>query len=120
MTANNKHSRQNWVTGETQLVSTAIVDYPSAVIILNWPRPRRLLFICAGLDLLGLLVCAALIDRYRNRVIAAYPLGLGLVSAAYLLFSWLFGSAPSCAVPRCDCGWSCLGWAGPRAPTCHW
>ena len=80
------------------------------------PAPQTPL-ICAGLDLL---VCAALIDRYRNRVIAAYPLGLGLVSAAYLLFSWLFGSAPSCAVPRCDCGWSCLGWAGPRAPTCHW
>jgi lipopolysaccharide/colanic/teichoic acid biosynthesis glycosyltransferase len=33
-----------------------------------------------------------LVDTFRNGVITSYPFGLFLVSASYLLFSWLFGS----------------------------
>lgn len=59
---------------------------------MNWRRPRRLLFLCAGLDLLGFWACALKIDQYQGPIFEVYPPWLLLVSAAYLLFSWLFGS----------------------------
>lgn len=57
-----------------------------------WVRPRRLLFLCAGLDLAALGLCAVLIDTLNGSDLAGRPATLLLIGAVYLFFSWLLGS----------------------------
>ena len=59
---------------------------------MSWRNPRRILLVCAGLDLLGLSGLAALISGFKP--VPLFPqLGWLLFTAgAYLGLGWLFGS----------------------------
>jgi hypothetical protein len=59
---------------------------------MSWRNPRRILLVCAGLDLLGLSGLAALISVFKP--VPLFPqLGWLLFTAgAYLGLGWLFGS----------------------------
>ena len=59
---------------------------------MSWRNPRRILLVCAGLDLLGLSGLAALISLFKP--VPLFPqLGWLLFTAgAYLGLGWLFGS----------------------------
>lgn len=57
-----------------------------------WNRPRHVLLVCAGLDLLGVFGVAALVDHSGNEHLLRYPVGLLLFGLAYIQLSWLFGS----------------------------
>jgi lipopolysaccharide/colanic/teichoic acid biosynthesis glycosyltransferase len=61
-------------------------------ISLLWLRPRQVLLLCAGLDLLGVVAIAALLDHFDATDLLRHPswwLPFGLV---YIALSWLFGS----------------------------
>lgn len=53
---------------------------------------RRLLFLCAGLDLAGALVLFALLNSSRSGALSAETSLLSILLLSYLLFAWLFGS----------------------------
>jgi hypothetical protein len=55
-----------------------------------WLKPRQVLLLCAGLDLLGVVGVAALLDRFDGTDLLRHPnwwLPFGLV---YIALSWLF------------------------------
>ena len=59
---------------------------------MSWRNPRRILLVCAGLDLAGLLGLLALISLFKS--LSVFPqLGwLVFTALAYLGLGWLFGS----------------------------
>ena len=63
-------------------------------------RPRQVLLLCAGLDLVGLLVSAALIDRLDGTDLLRHPQWLLPFGLVYIGFSWLFGSYTLLKLPR--------------------
>ena len=63
-------------------------------------RPRQLLLLCAGLDLLGLVLSAALVDRLNGTDLLNHPQWLLPFGLVYIGFSWLFGSYTLLKLPR--------------------
>jgi lipopolysaccharide/colanic/teichoic acid biosynthesis glycosyltransferase len=59
---------------------------------LPWRQPRRLLFLCAGLDLSACLLLAALLDHLRGSRLLTQPGWLIAFGFLYLLLGWLFGT----------------------------
>jgi lipopolysaccharide/colanic/teichoic acid biosynthesis glycosyltransferase len=59
---------------------------------LFWHKPRQVLLLCAGLDLLGVALVAALIDHWDRTDLLQHPQWLAPFGLAYVLMSWLFGS----------------------------
>lgn len=57
-----------------------------------WRRPRQLLFLCAWLDLAGVLLLGGLVARWRGSALMIQPAWLLAFGATYLFFGWLFGS----------------------------
>jgi hypothetical protein len=57
-----------------------------------WSRPRHLLALCAGLDLVGVALVAVLIDRWTASDLWRHPHWLLSYGFTYVLLSWLFGS----------------------------
>lgn len=72
---------------------------------MSWRRPRRVLFLCAGLDLAGVWPMAALADRIRGSRLLDNPDWLLWFGAGYLLLGWLLGS------------YTVLRWPGLRLPS---
>jgi lipopolysaccharide/colanic/teichoic acid biosynthesis glycosyltransferase len=72
---------------------------------LSWRRPRRLLFLCALLDLASVWPLAALADRWVGSSLLQRPLWLLSFGAGYLLLGWLLGS------------YTVLRWPGLRLPS---
>jgi lipopolysaccharide/colanic/teichoic acid biosynthesis glycosyltransferase len=69
-----------------------------------WLRPRQVLLLCAGLDLLGVAGLAFVVDRVFRTDLLAHPQWLLPFGLAYILFSWLFGSYTLLRWPRLDPG----------------
>lgn len=65
-----------------------------------WSRPRHLLVLCAGLDLLGVGLVATLIDRWAGTDLVRHPQWLLPYGLTYILLSWLFGSYTLLRWPR--------------------
>jgi lipopolysaccharide/colanic/teichoic acid biosynthesis glycosyltransferase len=65
-----------------------------------WNKPRQVLLVCAGLDLLGLVGLAALVDRIGQSNLLGNPIRLLLFGLVYILWSWLFGSYTLLRWPR--------------------
>ena len=63
-------------------------------------RPRQVLLLCAGLDLLGLVLSAALVDRLDGTDLLRHPHWLLPFGLIYIGFSWLFGSYTLLKLPR--------------------
>ena len=60
---------------------------------MSWQRPRQKLFLTAGLDLVGTVLAAALIDHTSGRVqLFSQPMWVLLAGMLFLLFGWLLGS----------------------------
>ena len=72
---------------------------------MSWRRPRRLLFLCALLDLASVWPAAALADWLRGSSLLEQPLWLLCFGAVYLLLGWLLGS------------YTVLRWPGLRLPS---
>lgn len=72
---------------------------------LSWRRPRRLLFLCALLDLASVWPAAALADWLRGSRLLSHPDWLIWFAAGYLLLGWLLGS------------YTVLRWPGLRLPS---
>lgn len=58
---------------------------------LPWRSPRKLLFLCAGLDALGLVAAVGITDLHNDAPLLQSAL-VGLIATVYCLLSWLFGS----------------------------
>ena len=56
------------------------------------PDPRRLLFFCAGLDLIGLLALLALISLFKQPALQTQLHWVFFTAMSYLGLGWLFGS----------------------------
>jgi lipopolysaccharide/colanic/teichoic acid biosynthesis glycosyltransferase len=67
---------------------------------MNWYGPRHLLVLCAGLDLMGVALVAALIDRWAGSDLMDHPQWLLPYGLTYILLSWLFGSYTLLRWPR--------------------
>ena len=65
-------------------------------------RPRQILLLCAGLDLLGAMGLAALLDRFAGTDLHLQPGWLAAYALTYIAFSWLFGSYTLLHWPRLD------------------
>ncbi len=65
-----------------------------------WLRPRQVLLICAGLDLVGVAGLAVLLDRWEVLDLARQPGWLLAFGLAYITCSWLFGSYTLLRWPR--------------------
>jgi len=76
----------------------------SAGYRLIWQRPRHILVLCSGLDLIGVGLGAALIDRWAGTDLWQHPRWLVRFGLAYVLFSWLFGSYTLLRMPRLSWG----------------
>ncbi len=63
-------------------------------------RPRQVLMLCAALDLLGLVLSAALVDRLDGTDLLRHPQWLLPFGLVYVGFSWLFGSYTLLKLPR--------------------
>jgi lipopolysaccharide/colanic/teichoic acid biosynthesis glycosyltransferase len=63
-------------------------------------RPRQVLMLCAGLDLLGVAAGAALLDLFGGTNLLEHPQWVIPFGFAYVLFSWLFGSYTLLRLPR--------------------
>ena len=72
---------------------------------MSWRRPRRLLFLCALLDLASVWPVAALVDRLLDASLLSHPVWLLCFGGAYLLLGWLLGS------------YTVLRWPGLRLPS---
>ena len=59
---------------------------------MSWRNPRRILLVCAGLDLVGLCALAVLISLFKPVPLFPQAGWLLLTAAAYLGLGWLFGS----------------------------
>jgi lipopolysaccharide/colanic/teichoic acid biosynthesis glycosyltransferase len=69
-----------------------------------WLRPRQVLLLCAGLDLLGVFGLAALLDRFKGIDLLRHPDWLLQFGLVYIVLSWLFGSYTLLRWPRLDLG----------------
>ncbi|MCS5698622.1 sugar transferase [Cyanobium sp. FGCU-52] len=69
-----------------------------------WLRPRQVLLLCAGLDLLGVAGLAFLVDRVFRTDLLLHPEWLLPFGLTYIGFSWLFGSYTLLRWPRLDPG----------------
>ena len=58
---------------------------------LPWRSPRKLLFLCAGLDALGVFLAVGIADLHNDARLLQ-PLWVGVIASVYCLLSWLFGS----------------------------
>jgi lipopolysaccharide/colanic/teichoic acid biosynthesis glycosyltransferase len=58
---------------------------------LFWNKPRQVLTVCAGLDLLGVVVVAMIADSTGMADLLSHPEGLLGFGCVYIFFSWLFG-----------------------------
>ena len=56
------------------------------------PDPRRLLFFCAGLDLVGLLSLLILISLFKQPGLQAQLPWILFMAVSYLGLGWLFGT----------------------------
>jgi lipopolysaccharide/colanic/teichoic acid biosynthesis glycosyltransferase len=65
-----------------------------------WLRPRHVLLLCAGLDLLGVGLTAGLVDRWEATDLLQHPQWLIPYGLCYVGFSWLFGSYTLLRLPR--------------------
>jgi lipopolysaccharide/colanic/teichoic acid biosynthesis glycosyltransferase len=65
-------------------------------------RPRQILLLCAGFDLLGVMGLAALLDRFEGTDLHLQPFGLVAYALTYIAFSWLFGSYTLLRWPRLE------------------
>ena len=65
-------------------------------------RPRQILLLCAGFDLLGVMGLAALLDRFEGTYLHLQPFWLVAYALTYIAFSWLFGSYTLLRWPRLD------------------
>lgn len=65
-----------------------------------WNKPRRVLGVCAGLDVVGLFGLAALLDGNTDSNLLGQPKELLLFGLVYILWSWLFGSYTLLRWPR--------------------
>jgi lipopolysaccharide/colanic/teichoic acid biosynthesis glycosyltransferase len=65
-----------------------------------WLRPRQVLLICAGLDLVGVAGFAALLDGWEGTDLFQQPGWLLAFGLAYIACSWLFGSYTLLRWPR--------------------
>jgi lipopolysaccharide/colanic/teichoic acid biosynthesis glycosyltransferase len=63
-------------------------------------RPRQVLLLSAGLDLLGLVLSAALVDHVDGTDLLSHPHWLLTFGLIYIGFSWLFGSYTLLKLPR--------------------
>jgi lipopolysaccharide/colanic/teichoic acid biosynthesis glycosyltransferase len=59
---------------------------------MSWRNPRRILLVCAGLDLAGLLGLLALISLFKPLPVLPQLGWLAFTALAYLGLGWLFGS----------------------------
>ena len=59
---------------------------------MSWRNPRRNLFLCAALDLAGLLGLLALFAAFQSRPLAPQMGWVAFTALAYLGLGWLFGS----------------------------
>lgn len=59
---------------------------------MSWRNPRRILLVCAGLDLAGLLGLLALISLFKPLPVFPQLGWLAFTALAYLGLGWLFGS----------------------------
>jgi len=59
---------------------------------MSWRNPRRILLVCAGLDLAGLCALAVLISLFKPVPLFPQVGWLLFTAAAYLALGWLFGS----------------------------
>ncbi len=66
----------------------------------SWQRPRQVIALCALVDLLGLVLVAALVDLRFATHLLAHPEWLVPFGIAYVIFSWLFGSYTLLRLPR--------------------
>ena len=57
-----------------------------------FPDPRRLLFFCAVLDLLGLLALLAAVSLLKQPTLQDQLPWVGFTAVTYLGLGWLFGS----------------------------
>ena len=71
---------------------------------LFWLRPRQVLLLCAGLDLLGVAGLAFLVDHIFRTDLLLHPEWLLPFGLTYISFSWLFGSYTLLRWPRLDRG----------------
>ena len=69
-----------------------------------WLRPRQVLLLCAGLDLLGVAGLAFLVDHLFRTDLLLHPEWLLPFGLTYISFSWLFGSYTLLRWPRVDPG----------------
>ena len=53
---------------------------------------RRLLFLCAGLDLLGAIGVLALLGWFKGTFLLAHPILVAVLLGSYVCFGWLLGS----------------------------
>ena len=67
---------------------------------LTWHRPRQVLALCALLDLLGVVLVAALVDLRFATHLLNHPEWLVPFGSAYVMFGWLFGSYTLLRLPR--------------------
>lgn len=65
-----------------------------------WDQPRRVLLLCVLLDLVGVCLGCALVDRLVPADLLAHPPWVLGFAAAYVLLSWLFGSYTLLRWPR--------------------
>lgn len=65
-------------------------------------RPRQILLLCAGCDLLGVLGLSALFDNFAGMGLQGQPTWLVAYALVYIAFSWLFGSYTLLRWPRLD------------------
>ena len=65
-------------------------------------RPRQILLLCAGCDLLGVLGLAVLLDHFAGTALQGRPAWLVGYAFVYIAFSWLFGSYTLLRWPRLD------------------
>ncbi len=73
---------------------------PSVHTGLIWQRPRQVLILCALLDLIGVALVAAGIDRLMGANLLQYPGWLLAFGLTYISCSWLFGSYTLLRWPR--------------------
>jgi|LakMenEpi03Aug12_release.lakeMendotaPanAssembly.Ray.scaffolds.fasta_scaffold260062_2 lipopolysaccharide/colanic/teichoic acid biosynthesis glycosyltransferase len=79
-----------------------IANRPASSVF--WLRPRQVLLLCAGLDLLGVAGLAYLVDRIFGSDLQLHPEWLLPFGLTYIAFSWLFGSYTLLRWPRLDLG----------------
>ena len=56
-----------------------------------WPDPRRLLLLCAGFDLVGLLALLILISWFKQPALQTQLPWVVFTAVTYLGLGWLFG-----------------------------